>query len=86
MPGEIKCDDVGIDDENAEDADADDVCDEIHGPQIWVAMLMQGYGLTETCAASFLALPIGGHSGTVGPPTAGIELVFEGVEEMGCVC
>ena len=29
----------------------------------------QGYGLTETCAASFIALPAQDNSGTVGPPT-----------------
>ena len=31
---------------------------------------MQGYGLTETCAASFISLPQQDNSGTVGPPTA----------------
>ncbi len=35
---------------------------------------LQGYGLTETCAASFVALPRQDNSGTVGPPTAGAPL------------
>ena len=30
----------------------------------------QGYGLTETCAASFLALAKPSNTGTVGPPTS----------------
>ena len=38
---------------------------------------VQGYGLTETCGASFLALPSPGHGGTVGPPTGALELRFE---------
>ena len=45
---------------------------------------VQGYGLTETCAASFLALPRSVQSGTVGAPTAGLELRFEGSSELGC--
>lgn len=44
---------------------------------------VQGYGLTETCGASFIALPRNGHSGTVGPPLASLELRFEGSEELG---
>ena len=44
---------------------------------------LQGYGLTETCGASFIAQPRGGHSGTVGPPLASLELRFEGSEELG---
>lgn len=44
---------------------------------------MQGYGLTETCAASFLALPRKGHSGTVGPPVPGTEFRLEGSSELG---
>jgi long-chain acyl-CoA synthetase len=47
------------------------------------APVFQGYGLTETCGASFIALPRSGHSGTVGPPTASFELRFEGSEELG---
>lgn len=47
------------------------------------AMSPQGYGLTETCGASFIAQPRGGHSGTVGPPLASLELRFEGSEELG---
>ena len=30
----------------------------------------QGYGLTETCAASFVATADHDNSGTVGPPTS----------------
>ncbi|BDA46672.1 Long chain acyl-CoA synthetase 3 [Coccomyxa sp. Obi] len=45
--------------------------------------VFQGYGLTETCAASFIALPQQDNSGTVGPPTACVELRFEGSEELG---
>jgi long-chain acyl-CoA synthetase len=45
--------------------------------------VLQGYGLTETCAASFLALPKPGHSGTVGPPVPGTELRLEGSSELG---
>ena len=45
---------------------------------------MQGYGLTETCAASFLAGPFPGHSGTVGPPVPGTEYRLEGSSELGC--
>ena len=37
---------------------------------------LQGYGLTETCAASFVALPRQDNSGTVGPPTAGVPQSF----------
>lgn len=39
--------------------------------------------MTETCGASFIAQPRGGHSGTVGPPLASLELRFEGSEELG---
>ncbi|KAK9806319.1 hypothetical protein WJX72_010249 [[Myrmecia] bisecta] len=44
--------------------------------------VLQGYGLTESCGASFLALPIHTMVGTVGPPTPGTELRLQGVEEM----
>ena len=44
---------------------------------------LQGYGLTETCAASFLAGPFPGHSGTVGPPVPGTEFRLEGSSELG---
>jgi len=39
--------------------------------------------VAETCGASFIAQPRGGHSGTVGPPLASLELRFEGSEELG---
>lgn len=45
--------------------------------------VLQGYGLTETCAASFLAGPFPGHSGTVGPPVPGTEYRLEGSSELG---
>ena len=45
---------------------------------------VQGYGLTETCAASFIANPFDfGQKGTVGPPLAHTELRLEPVPEMG---
>ena len=44
---------------------------------------LQGYGLTETCGASFVAQPKNGHSGTVGPPLTSLELKLEGSEELG---
>jgi len=46
-------------------------------------VIFQGYGLTETCAASFLAGPFPGHSGTVGPPVPGTEYRLEGSSELG---
>ena len=49
--------------------------------RLWV--VVQGYGLTETCAASFLAGPFPGHSGTVGPPVPGTEYRLEGSSELG---
>ena len=51
------------------------------GPQ--PTKYLQGYGLTETCAASFLAGPFPGHSGTVGPPVPGTEYRLEGSSELG---
>ena len=45
-------------------------------PLFWIHALrclvlcVQGYGLTETCAASFLALARQSNTGTVGPPTS----------------
>ena len=48
-----------------------------------VQLQTQGYGLTETCAASFLAGPFPGHSGTVGPPVPGTEYRLEGSSELG---
>jgi len=45
--------------------------------------VVQGYGLTETCAASFIAVPDEiGHSATVGPPTPCTEFRLESVPEM----
>ena len=45
--------------------------------------VVQGYGLTETCAASFIASADRiNHSATVGPPTPCTELRLESVPEM----
>ncbi|KAK9817123.1 hypothetical protein WJX72_009841 [[Myrmecia] bisecta] len=45
--------------------------------------VVQGYGLTETCAASFIAVPNNpAMSGTVGPPLPIFEYRLEGVPEM----
>lgn len=44
----------------------------------------QGYGLTETCAASFVASPNDvRQAGTVGPPLASTELRLQSVPDMG---
>lgn len=45
--------------------------------------VFQGYGLSETCGGSFVALPRSSHAGTVGPPVAALELRFEGNTELG---
>ncbi|GAB4822406.1 hypothetical protein N2152v2_009452 [Parachlorella kessleri] len=45
--------------------------------------VVQGYGLTETCAASFIAVPdVVDHFGTVGPPQPVHEFRLEAVPEM----
>ncbi|KAL2610899.1 hypothetical protein R1flu_022591 [Riccia fluitans] len=47
------------------------------------APVIQGYGLTETCAGSFISLPdIISMQGTVGPPMPNIEARLESVPEM----
>ena len=47
------------------------------------APVVQGYGLTETCAASFIALPDKiSQAGTVGPPQPVTEFCLESVPEM----
>lgn len=51
-------------------------------PSSW-HFCMQGYGLSETCGGSFVALPRSSHAGTVGPPVAALELRFEGNTELG---
>jgi long-chain acyl-CoA synthetase len=50
------------------------------------APVVQGYGLTETCAASCISVPDDGPgaAGTVGPPLPSIELRLEAVPDMGC--
>jgi hypothetical protein len=48
------------------------------------AATAQGYGLTETCAASFIATPYKFEQlGAVGPPMGHTELRLEAVPEMG---
>lgn len=43
----------------------------------------QGYGLTETCAASFIAVPdVWDQAGTVGPPQPVLSFRLEAVPEM----
>jgi long-chain acyl-CoA synthetase len=49
------------------------------------APVVQGYGLTETCAASFIAVPgQAASAGTVGPPLPSVGLRLEAVPDMGC--
>lgn len=48
-----------------------------------VCLLLQGYGLTETGAASFIMLPNRPKmSYTVGPPLTGTEFRLESVPEL----
>ena len=47
-----------------------------------LAPVLQGYGLTETCAASFIMLPDPRMAHTVGPPLAPTEFRFESVDEL----
>ncbi|GAB4818390.1 hypothetical protein N2152v2_005436 [Parachlorella kessleri] len=55
----------------------EDFCKVALGP------LLQGYGLTETCAASFIMLPNRPSMAyTVGPPLAATEFRFESVPEL----
>lgn len=47
------------------------------------APVVQGYGLTESCAASFIAEPDTiAHAGTVGPPMPVTEFALESVPDM----
>lgn len=51
---------------------------------IMCAPVLQGYGLTETCAASFIQVPdVISMNGTVGPPLCNIEARLESVPELG---
>lgn len=51
---------------------------------IMCAPVLQGYGLTETCAASFIQMPdVISMSGTVGPSLCNIETRLESVPELG---
>lgn len=48
------------------------------------SMVVQGYGLTETCAGSFCCIPNEmSMIGTVGPPSPSIEVRLESVPDMG---
>lgn len=46
--------------------------------------VLQGYGLTETCAGTFVSMPNELQMlGTVGPPVPNVEVCLESVPEMG---
>ncbi|KAG6781172.1 hypothetical protein POTOM_014061 [Populus tomentosa] len=48
------------------------------------AHVLQGYGLTETCAGTFVSLPNElPMLGTVGPPVPNVDVCLESVPEMG---
>ncbi|ONK81175.1 uncharacterized protein A4U43_C01F26130 [Asparagus officinalis] len=48
------------------------------------AHVLQGYGLTETCAGTFVSLPNNmAMLGTVGPPVPNVEVRLESVPDMG---
>lgn len=49
---------------------------------VCMAPLLQGYGLTETTAASFIMLPTPKMAYTVGPPLAATEFRLESVPEL----
>ncbi|CAL5430018.1 unnamed protein product [Camellia sinensis] len=46
--------------------------------------VLQGYGLTESCAGTFVSLPNElGMVGTVGPPVPNVDVCLESIPEMG---
>ncbi|PIN24046.1 Long-chain acyl-CoA synthetases (AMP-forming) [Handroanthus impetiginosus] len=48
------------------------------------AYVLQGYGLTETCAGTFVSVPDEMNMlGTVGPPVPNVDVCLESVPEMG---
>jgi long-chain acyl-CoA synthetase len=49
---------------------------------VCLAPVLQGYGLTESCAASFIMLPDPRMAYTVGPPLCSTELRFESVPDL----
>jgi long-chain acyl-CoA synthetase len=50
---------------------------------VMCAPILQGYGLTETCAASFIQVPdVISMNGTVGPPMPNIDARLESVPEL----
>jgi long-chain acyl-CoA synthetase len=50
---------------------------------VMCAPVLQGYGLTETCAASFIQVPdVISMNGTVGPPMPSIDVRLESVPEL----
>ncbi|GBG62926.1 hypothetical protein CBR_g34297 [Chara braunii] len=46
------------------------------------APVVQGYGLTETCAGNFICIPDQKMAGTVGPPLPNVDVRLEAVPEM----
>jgi long-chain acyl-CoA synthetase len=49
--------------------------------------VLQGYGLTETCAATFVQYPNKqSHVGTVGPPMPGVLVRLRAGSVMCCCC
>lgn len=49
---------------------------------VYCAPIIEGYGQTESCAASFLTFMNDNHSGHVGSCTTAIQLMIEDVPEM----
>ncbi|BAT86701.1 hypothetical protein VIGAN_05000200 [Vigna angularis var. angularis] len=48
-------------------------------------LCLQGYGLTETCARTFVLLPNEMEMpGTMGPPVPNVDVCLESVPETGC--
>ncbi|KAK4490795.1 hypothetical protein RD792_001508 [Penstemon davidsonii] len=48
------------------------------------SVVLQGYGLTETCAGTFISIPDELNMlGTVGPPVPNVDVCLESVPEMG---
>ncbi|KAJ4950243.1 hypothetical protein NE237_027075 [Protea cynaroides] len=48
------------------------------------AHVIQGYGMTETCAGTFISIPDEvSMIGTVGPPVSNVDVCLESVPEMG---
>ncbi|MED6132560.1 Long chain acyl-CoA synthetase 4 [Stylosanthes scabra] len=57
---------------------------EVYLKVVTCAHVIQGYGLTETCAGTFVSLPNEMDMvGTVGPPVPNVDVCLESVPEMG---